>query len=156
MRGPWFLEEAEMKRAFLLGTMLAAIASPAFATAIYTLDQSDSPNVSGSGPYAQITVDRQTSTTAHISVIGLNGFAFGDVGVNVASTNFSVSNLTFTDNPGSNPNQNASYTQCTFCSGGSGMLDGFGNFELIQNDQPNGFASSVVALSFDLTNAGGS
>lgn len=144
-----------MRSKLLLGTALALIvgAGSAKADLILTLGTSNDLGNSGPGPYATVDVALVNSTTANFTFTALAGFTFGDMGLNVNAINFSSSAVNFTAFAGDS--QTPSYTTLINGVGGASQLDGFGNFNLVQNDQPNGFSSSVVSASFTLTDLSG-
>jgi hypothetical protein len=144
-----------MKSKLLLGTALSLLVGIGAARAdlILTLGTSNDLGNSGPGPYGTVDVALVNPTTAFFTFSALAGFSFGDMGLNINATNFSSSTVTFTARPGDS--QTPSYTTLINGSGGQAQLDGFGNFTLIQNDQPNGFSSSVLSASFTLTDLSG-
>jgi len=141
-------------RAALAGLLVAgATLSPASATVVYTLSQTNDAAASGAGPFETLSVNLLNSTTANIAVVAAPNFSFGDVGVNINATTFTATNPAIVVRLGNS--QVPSYTTVIGATGGQGQLDGFGNFNLIQNDQPNGFSASVTSLSFNVTNTSG-
>ena len=106
------------------------------------------------GPYATVVVNAVNSTTATITFTALDSsnnlysYLFGDggsVGVNVNSTNFTVSGATCI----------ATFTTCTILNtSGGGSEDGFGNFNYSMN-LFDGYTNTATQISFTLTNNSG-
>jgi hypothetical protein len=142
-----------MKRTLLLGSMLVGLATAAHASLVLPLSTSNDLGNSGPGPYGTVTVSLTSPTTASFNYSAASGFSFGDVGANINAAAFTSGPISFTARAGDS--QTPSYTTLINGSGGQAQLDGFGNFTLIQNDQPNGFSSSVTALSFTITDTSG-
>jgi hypothetical protein len=140
-----------LRLGLLAGTVsVLALMSPAKADIIYILGESNTAG-QGPGPYGYVLLDYIDSTHASLTYAVLNqpGFTytFGEVGANVNATTFTNTTPTFTLAPTSN--QIPTYTRT------SGSLDGFGNFELDEVANPNGFSSSVILLSTTLTDISG-
>jgi hypothetical protein len=102
-----------------------------------------------SGPYAQVVVDRTSSSTATITFTSLtnSGFIYlmgdgGTAGVNVNGA-FTLGNI-------SGSNSGTGFTPGPYSNGGAGNLDGFGSFNLTINSF-DGFTHSSDTVSFDLT-----
>jgi len=142
-----------MRQLLLAGVAAFALATSAHAALIIPLDTSNDLNASGAGPYGNVTVNLTSPTTATFTFQAAAGFSFGDMGANINATDFSSSAVSFTAL--ASDSQTPSYTTCINCAGGQGQLDGFGNFSLIENDQPNGFSSSVITASFTITDLSG-
>ncbi len=123
-----------------------------------TLDTGNSA-ISGccTGPYVDVTVTWNSSTSASISFQSLsNGgntylmFDGSTAGVNVNATSFSVSSPVGTNSisgftPGPFTIQNPP---------GTSNVNGFGRFNLVIDDF-NGFKDAVDLLTFDITNLSG-
>lgn len=134
-------------------SLFIGIGETARADLLLTLGTSNDVGNSGPGPYATALVQLVNSTTANFTFTAAAGFAFGDMGLNVNASNFTSSGVTFTARPGDS--QTPTYTTLINGVGGASQLDGFGNFNLIQNDQPNGFSASVLTANFTLTDTSG-
>jgi hypothetical protein len=127
----------------------------AFADVVtFTIDNANPGLNTGSGgcclgPYATVTVDRTDSTHATITFDSLdsNGFTYlmgsqNGAGVNVSGT-WAISNINAT-------NSIAGFAAPSVSDGGSGTMDGFGNFN--QNIAFfDGFTHTATELTFDLT-----
>ena len=150
-------------RMTLVATMVVALlllvtvgASRASADTItYTLTAG---NVSGlgccSGPYATVTVDLTNSTTANITFDSLTngGYIYLMGGQNGAAVN---SNGTATvSNFGGSNSLGGGFSPGTLSDGGSGTMDGFGNFSNTISVF-DGFKSSYTEITFTLTLASG-
>jgi hypothetical protein len=104
------------------------------------------------GPYALVTVNRTSSTTATIRFDSLTngGFTYlladgGSVGFNV-STAFTLGTITGTNSlPG--------FTPGPYSNGGPGNEDGFGSFNQTINSF-DGFTNSSTEISVDITDTG--
>ena len=116
----------------------------------------DSSNLSFTGPYGTVTVDRTDSTHATIkfesSVVGGNIYLFGDVAVNVNASTFKVSGLT-------ESNSGTGFSAPTLSieqPAGGTKLGNLDNFNLlIAHDKGNGFANAVDTVSFTVENTSG-
>ncbi len=142
--------------------LLALAAAPAAASTItYDLGSPNAALSSYPGPYATVSVDLTNSTTATITFTSLsqtsggNTYAYklggtGAADVNVNSTNFSVSNISFTGGcTGAGcPSGGTAFTQ------GSGSVSSFGSFNLTLKDA-DGVGDAVHSVSFTLTDIGG-
>ena len=133
-------------RRFLLGcavmtALLVALATPARADQVTFTISSGNTAISGyPGPYATVTVDLTSSTTATITFTSLGTYTLGQQGaadVNVNASSFSYSII----------------TPSGLTSGGSGNVDGFGTFN--QTFNLTGSGTGVTTISFTLTNTGG-
>jgi hypothetical protein len=92
------------------------------------------------GPYGTVDVHWNSTTSATVTFTAASGYLFGDssvVDVNV--------NGTFTATPGTGGTG--------FAFAGSGVVDGFGNFNGTFN-QHDGFSNAVSTVSFTLTATG--
>jgi PEP-CTERM motif len=124
-------------------------------TISYTLNQ---PNVGGldccTGPYADVTVDRTSSTTATVTFDSLTngGYLYLLAGVNAADVN--VNATTWTIGSFSATNSISGFTPGPLSAGGSGTVDGFGTFNETVNSF-DGFTHSSTEISFLLTDTSG-
>jgi PEP-CTERM motif len=103
------------------------------------------------GPYADVLVDRTSTTTAQVTFTSLsNGtetFLLGDGGsaaVNVNATIWSIGSIL-------GSNGGVGFAPGPFSDGGSGVEDGFGSFNQTVNDF-DGYMHTVSSLQFVLTN----
>jgi hypothetical protein len=135
--------------------LLTLGALPASADTVTSIIGNPNDDISGfSGPYATVTIDLTSSTTATITFTSLtnggNIFLFGDGGsvdVNVNATSWTLSNIQgFNSGTGFHPG--------AFTDGGSGQVDGFGVFNQTINSF-DGFTHSSDTISFNLTNTSG-
>ena len=106
------------------------------------------------GPYATVTVDLTSSTTATITFTSLtnsgNIYLMGDggtVGVNVNATSWTLGTIT-------GSNSGTGFTPGPYSDGGAGNEDGFGNFNQKINSF-DGFTHSSDTVSFTLTDTSG-
>jgi hypothetical protein len=106
------------------------------------------------GPYASVTVNRTSSTTATITFTSLtnsgNIYLMGDgstVAVNVNATSWTLGTITGT-------NAGTGFTPGPFTNGGSGNVDGFGVLNQTINSF-DGFGHTSDTVSFSLTNTSG-
>ncbi len=106
------------------------------------------------GPYATVTVDLTTSTTATIiftsKVVGGNIYLMGDggtVAVNVNATSWTIGDFT-------GSNSGTGFTLGPYSDGGAGNEDGFGSFNQTVNSF-DGFTHSSDSIEFVLTNTSG-
>jgi hypothetical protein len=119
----------------------------------------DTPNsnISGStGPYAYVTVDLTSSTTATITFTSANPTQFlladgGTAGINVNATTWTLGTVT-----GSNSNNLAgnTFTPGPYSNGGAGNEDGFGSFNQTINTF-DGYQHSSTTVSFTITDTSG-
>ena len=107
------------------------------------------------GPYAQVTVDRTSSTIATVTFTSLtnsgNIYLMGDggtVAVNVNASSWTLSGIT-----GSNSGTGFTLGG-PFSDGGAGNEDGFGSFNQTINTF-DGFTHSSDTISFTLTDTSG-
>lgn len=135
---------ATLKAFFVTVMLLAATVIPATATTIYTLSATnlDITKV-GPGPYAQVTVTMQDADTAMIQVDALNGFLFGEVGLNVLGGDATARDFSTTPALGA-----GNY----YFDTGSKNLDGFGFFNETVTPHSDGFANALSQLIFSLDN----
>jgi hypothetical protein len=118
---------------------------------VYTINSSLT-YLAGS-PWAQVTVDRTSSTTANITFDALTGYSFFDqneVGVNVNATSFSESNLNDTL---FSMTRSVTVTPIQFYIGGS--LDGVGPMNVVvghssNTDLPGNRATEITFTVTDL------
>jgi hypothetical protein len=113
------------------------------------------PAISGyPGPYASVTVNRTSSTTATITFTSLTAagkiYLFGDgssVAVNVNASTFTLGAIT-------GSNSGTGFTPGPYTNTGSGNVDGWGvlNQTITSFD---GFTHSSSTISFNLTNTSG-
>ena len=123
-----------------------ALVSPARAdSVVFTIDIPNSGISAYTGPYATVTVDRTSTTTATITFTALSagGYTFEMGGaqaadVNVNATNFSISSIS----PG------------TLSDGGSNNVSSFGVFNQT-TDNSDGTTDATTLMSFILTNNSG-
>lgn len=120
----------------------------------FTLSLGNSAISGFSGPYAEVDVNRTSSTTATITftsdTVGGNIYLMGDggtVGVNVNAATWTLSSIT-------GSNSGTGFTPGPFSDGGAGNEDGFGSFNQTINSF-DGFTHSSDTVSFVLTNTGG-
>lgn len=136
---------------------LALIGAPA-AQADSIVYQITAPNTvvsPYSGPYADVTVDRTSGTTATITfssnTVAGNTYLFGDgssVDVNVNAAGWTIGSI-------SSSNSGTGFSPGTFTDGGSVNVDSFGVFNQTVNDF-DGFMHAADTVSFLLTNSSGS
>ena len=138
---------------FGLAALLAASSASAD-TISYQLDVGNAAIAGFPGPYADVLVDRTSTTTATItftsnSVAG-NTYLLGNggsAGVNVNAATWTVSSL-------SSSNAGVGFTPGPLSDAGSGTLDGHGNFNQTL-DSFDGYTHSADTVSFILTNTSG-
>lgn len=124
------------------------ISAPARADVIYTLNTTDNFTNSGTGPYAQVDIHYLNSTHATAEFTSLAGFTFGEMGLDVNASKFTITGLTFT--LAASSNKTPDYT----VSFGT-KVGGIGNFALDYTVNPNGFSDSVTEAKFTITNTSG-
>lgn len=136
---------------------LALIGAPAAQAApiVYQLTAPNTALSPYSGPYADVTVDLTTGTTATITfssnTVAGNTYLFGDgssVDVNVNATSWTIGSI-------SSSNGGTGFTPGTFSDGGSLNVDSFGVFNQTVDDF-DGFSHAADTVSFVLTNTSGS
>jgi hypothetical protein len=133
-----------MMRASLIGAAAVAatgvVAPIAHADMItYTLTQANS-SITEAGPYATVSVDLTSSTTATITFTAESGFALVDS--NIADVNVNATSWTI-----------ASFSPTTITDTGSGNADGFGNFN--QNTKEPSANVQLATVSYVLTDTSG-
>jgi hypothetical protein len=105
------------------------------------------------GPYATVTIDRTSTTTANVTFTSLtNGgyiYLMGDGGT--ADLNV---NGTYTLGTVSESNPLTGFSGGSFKDNTPGTVDGFGSFNLSLNNN-GGFTDSATTVSFTLTNTSG-
>ena len=106
------------------------------------------------GPYALVTVNRTSSTTATITftsdLAAGNIYLMGDgssVAVNVNATSWTLGTIT-------GSNAGTGFTPGPYSNGGSGNVDGFGVLNQTINSF-DGFSHSSDTISFTITNTSG-
>ncbi len=144
-----------MKRLIIIATVLTFVlligATAAWAD-VFSFDLYI-PNTAISGypsPYAGVTVDLTSPTTANITFVRDDNYFLMDSGivdVNVNATSWSLSAIS-----GTSPGLPFSGVQLT--DGGSGNVDGFGVFNQTLNNK-DGFDWALTAVSFTITNTSG-
>ena len=141
--------------AFTLCVVCLLVAIPAIAdTVTYTVNVPNTALSAYTGPYASVTVDLTSSTTATITfdslVNGGNIYLLGGnsaVGVNVNATSWTIGSFTGTNTvPGFSPG--------ALSSGGSKNVSSFGVFNQTV-DEKGGFTTSSTEITFILTNTSG-
>lgn len=132
--------------AVVIGSL--AFCTPAQADVIYTLNATNDVGTSGNGPFAQIDIHFVDSTHAVAEFTRLNGFVFGEMGLDIAASTFAISGLSF--QLAGSSNQTPSYTVSL-----GGKVGGVGNFALDYVDNPNGFSDAVVEAKFNIQNTSG-
>lgn len=144
-----------MRSALLMSTVgalgflaVAQAPTPARADVIYTLNTTDNFTNSGTGPYAQVDIHYLNSTHATAEFTSLVGFTFGEMGLDVNASTFTITGLTFT--LAASSNKTPDYT----VSFGT-KVGGIGNFALDYTVNPNGFSDSVTEAKFTITNTSG-
>jgi hypothetical protein len=114
----------------------------------YVLNTANSSLSGFPSPYAEVTVNLTSSTTADFTFTALNSYVFGDggsVAANINASSFTVSNVA-----GNAPGGNGIYTVT-----GGGNEDGFGSFNL-QIDSGNFSPSNrSTTITFTVTNNSG-
>jgi hypothetical protein len=106
------------------------------------------------GPYAMVTINRTSGTTAVVTFTSLtnggNIYLMGDGGsadVNVNATSWTIGGF-------SESNAGTGFSPALTASGGSGNVDGFGVFNQT-TDSFDGFTHSSDTISFTLTDTSG-
>jgi hypothetical protein len=105
--------------------------------------------VIGTGPYAQVTINQTSATTATITFQAYAGFLIG--GAQAVDLNFNGGPVTF-DNlafSGGCITPGCPVGGTAFSAGGSGTADGFGTFNF-RLDDTDGFTNAVSSVSFDV------
>jgi len=131
--------------------MLALVATPVHASISFDLNAA---NISNTGPYATVTVNRTDATHATITFQSLsnggNVYNFGGQGavaVNVNATGWTIGSFTQT-------NTGVGFTPGPLSDAGAGNENGFGIFNQTV-DSFDGYTHSSTNISFVLTNTGG-
>jgi hypothetical protein len=119
----------------------------ASADVIYTINSSNDTGVSGAGPFAQVDIHFVNSTTATATFSRLDSFTFGEMGLDINASTFSITGLQFVLAPGSST---PTYTVVM-----GGKVGGIGNFALDYSANPNGFSDSVVEANFTIHDTSG-
>ena len=121
----------------------------------FNLDTGNSAISGFTGPYATVTIDRTSSTTATITFDSLtnggNIYLLGDggtVGINVDAASWTIGSIT-------GANSGTGFTPGPYSDGGAGNEDGFGSFNQTINSF-DGFTHSSDTVSFLLTDTSGS
>lgn len=134
-----------------LGILLTFAAPRASADAInFDLNVPNSGISGYTGPYANVTVTLNSSTSATITVTAYPGFLLGDgstVGFNINGGTAVAASYTQWSSSFSSP-WPAGYPQY-----GSGQVDGFGNFNFTMDDF-DGYTRGVNSVTFVLTASG--
>jgi len=133
--------------------VLGFYASAGMATIIYTIDTGN-PAVTGTGPYAQVSVTRTTSTTADIiftSLMNPTGTILYRMG-NGATADLNV-NGTYSLGAVTETGTTGGFTP-SFNNNAPGNVNGFGFFNLSLNNN-DGYGDSATTISFTLTRTGG-
>ncbi len=140
--------------AICLAGILATAASARADTTTYSLTTGNTALSGYTGPFGSVTVNLTDSTHATITftsgTVGGNIYLFGDgstVDVNVNATSWSLSGL-------AGSNAGTGFTTPSLSDGGSGNVDGFGQFNQTINDF-DGFDYSADSVSFTLTDTSG-
>ncbi len=146
-----------MKKIMLMLSMVLVLLFAVGASATPFNFDLNTPNTAINGftsPYATVTVDLTTSTTATITftskVVGGNIYLMGDggtVAVNVNSTSWTIGDFT-------GSNSGTGFTPGPYSDGGAGNEDGFGSFNQTVNSF-DGFTHSSDSIEFVLTNTSG-
>lgn len=146
-----------LTRGFVWGIagLLLAVASGAKADSIsYQLTLGNVAISGFSGPYADVTINRTSTTTATITftsdTVAGNTYLLGDgssVAVNVNATSWTITSIT-------GSNAGTGFTPGPFSDGGSANVDGWGILNQTVNSF-DGFTHSSDTISFVLTNTSG-
>jgi len=115
------------------------------------------------GPYATVTINRTSTTTATVTFDSLsNGAAGGNTYLmgNASAADLNVNGIgvvTVSGLSGSNPLTGFTPAGIVLADGGSGSVDGFGTFDLtIDDNGSNSFLDSATEITFTLTRSSGS
>ncbi len=143
---PWVL--------LMLVALLAAASSARADTILYQLTTANPAVSIYLGPYADVSVNRTSTTTALITFTslsnGANTFLFangGSAAVNVNATSWTVGSF-------GGSNAGIGFTPGALSDAGSGNEDGFGSFNQ-KIDTFDGYTRSRNILSFIITNTSG-
>ena len=137
-----------MNKIKYLAAALIAVAGLGFQQAkadisSFDLNVGNSAIAGFSGPYANVSIDRTSSTTANITLTAYAGFLIGAAQVgdfNVNASSWSISNLAFNGT--------------SISDGGNNNADGFGSFNQTF-DVFDGFTNAGTLLTFTLTGGAG-
>lgn len=137
-----------------LGFLLFGASGAEAAPIVYQLTAGNSAISGFAGPYADVTVDLTSSTTATITftsnTVAGNTYLFGDssaAAVNVNATSWTLGGL-------SASNSGTGFTTPSLSDSGSANVDSFGVFNQTVKDF-DGLMYSADTLSFTLTNTSG-
>jgi hypothetical protein len=141
--------------AILTLALLLAGASGATADSILYPVTAGNTAISGyAGPYADVTVDRTSATTATITLtsdtVGGNTYLFGDgssAAVNVNAASWTLGSFVAS-------NAGTGFSPGALSDGGSGNVDGFGVFNQTVNSF-DGFMHAADFVQFTITNTSG-
>jgi hypothetical protein len=131
-----------MKRVLVLMAALLtfSVAKPASADTFQLTVANANLASQGAGPYANVTITRNSGTSWSVSATGLNGFVFGannTLDIDIASGTASLVLASCSMSP---------------CSdNGSGQVDGFGTFDLRVSDGPGFSQGGYPTISFNFT-----
>jgi hypothetical protein len=153
------MRRGRMKASLVGATALLAaslLASSAWADIVsFNLIQGNDALNGFNGPFATVTVDRTSSTTATITFDSLtnsgNIYLLGDGG----SVAVNVNATTWTLGPITGSNAGTGFTPGPYSDGGAGNEDGFGSFNQNINSF-DGYTHSSDHISFTLTDTSGS
>lgn len=143
-----------MKAYLLAGAAAIAVvagalcSAPARADVIYTLNATNDFGTSGNGPFAQVDIHFIDSTHATAEFTRLNGFVFGEMGLDINAATFAISGLSF--QLAGSSNKTPTYTISL-----GGKVGGIGDFALDYVDNPNGFSDAVTEAKFNIQNTSG-
>jgi hypothetical protein len=149
------------KRTIILvaAVILALVAfNPTLASADSTTYTLTTGNPGGlgccTGPYATVTVTLTSSTTATVTFDSLTngGYTYLMAGAQAADVNVNAGTFTFSGLSGTN--SLSGFTPGPLSSGGSGNVNGFGNFNQTF-DSFDGFTHSSTEITFTLTDTSG-
>lgn len=116
--------------------LLGLSAMQASATTTYTLTGS---NTTLTGPFAQVLITRIDNTHATVEVDRLGTYLFGEVGLSTSGGSAFASG----------------WDQAGYSEQGPKNLDGFGSYNSVSFEAPDGFANAYTVLHFLLTNTSG-
>jgi PEP-CTERM motif-containing protein len=141
------------RKSLLAGVALGALAlaAPAHATIIETINTPNSAIAGFTGPYADVSITRVDNNTANIvftsrTTSGIT-FLMGDGGTADLNVNgaYTLGAVTETGLAGFTP---------TFIGNAPGQVDGFGQFNLSLNNF-DGYGDAANSVSFQITNSTG-
>jgi hypothetical protein len=140
--------------AFLLCILTLGVTNVRADTISFNLDTPNDAISGFPGPYANVTINLTSATTADVTFVSLtnsgNIYLMGDgstADVNVNATSWTISGI-------SGSNLGSGFSPGPFTDGGSLNVDGFGVFNQTI-DSFDGFTHSSDTISFTLTNTGG-